>query len=136
MNNKDLNSKTKIIWIDRDIAFTLTDSKGNKTLYLNKSLKAHPGLLKRILAHELKHIHSNKPMDFIHDFKDAFIFTLDKDLISFIIKHPKSISSISPFWVIKIGKGKEACYSVTINWFQLLSIIGFATLIFIIITLL
>lgn len=100
----------KINEMDHGIAHVLVDEKGRRELWVNKDLKKYPKLYKKILKHELKHMESDKKIDFTHDLKNSFApETNNLDMIRFMIKHPKSFSEILP---IQIEKG-----FVVINWF-------------------
>lgn len=114
--------RTKIKWIDRDVAYVVKD-----TLYINRHLKKYPKLLKKVIAHEKKHLKSSKVVDVKEDFQDSFKFTFDKDLLKFHLEHPSSLSVALPIWVTK--------KSIMINWFLLGSYFLAAICIYFIVTL-
>jgi len=70
---------------------------------LNKNLKQYPKLHYKILRHELRH--TNKPFskqDLKNDFLETKVSSVE--LIKFMIKNPKSMIQILPFyWTKRYG---------------------------------
>ena len=65
---------------------------------INKNLRKYPHLLNPILQHEFSHKGGGASMD---DFKLDFIMTQTihyKDMLKFMIKHPRSFTQLLPFY--------------------------------------
>jgi hypothetical protein len=68
------------------------------TIELNESLIKNKELHDAILSHERGHHHNNTfKQDFIHDLRPINKLS-QKDLIVFMIKHPRTFTQILPFY--------------------------------------
>lgn len=82
-----------IIEVDHGIA-----NRFENHIEINKHLMKYPHLLKPILEHEFSH--TNKKVS-IEDFKLDFLMTPAlhyKELFKFMIKHPRSLTQLLPFY--------------------------------------
>ena len=89
----------KLVYVEGGIANRFPDG----TIEMNKHLKDYPKLHRAILDHELRHTDKAfSKKDLINDFRPSKIS--QKDMISFMIKYPKSLSQFLPFyWTKKHG---------------------------------
>ncbi len=72
-------------------------NKFDDCIELNEELLKYPKLHAQILKHELGHRNTNTfKQDFIHDISENKI--KQKDLVSFMIKHPKSLTQLLPIY--------------------------------------
>jgi len=102
--------KIPIKEVDYGIACCINDD-GKKWIEVNKHLKYHPKLYKKVIAHEIAHYNSNGLFDFRIELRDMFDFKTALALFMFSIKHPKTLYDLSPiFYNKKAG----------VNWFVLL----------------
>jgi len=64
--------------------------KVGKNIYLNKNLKNHPKLLKKILDHEKEHSDNFDLRDIIIDFQGRQLRQVKREYYIFVIKNPSS----------------------------------------------
>tara|TARA_Y100000310_G_C20549460_1_gene747287 strand:- start:24 stop:356 length:333 start_codon:yes stop_codon:yes gene_type:complete len=76
----------KITLVDYGIANVIDGE-----IIINRALLKHPKLYDRIIAHEMKHIHGERWVDW----NDPF----DPELFRWVIKTPSSWIQFSPVWI-------------------------------------
>lgn len=120
-----MNNQIKIVKRDYGIADRFSDG----TIEINKNLDDYPKLKKAILDHELGHT-TNKEFnksDFVHDLNSTKDID-KKELLRFMIKHPKSLTQFLPINYSK-KRGLIIDVNMSIAYIIIVTIISFGILI-------
>lgn len=86
----------RIKYVNYGIGFFVEPRKGRPYIELNRALKMHPWLYKRVLEHEKRHATGQK-IDFWLEVRDFFDLKKQWELVKFTIRNPSALHAISPF---------------------------------------
>lgn len=109
--------------------YGIADRFNDGTIEINKNLDDYPKLKKAILDHELGHTSKKEfnKSDFIHDL-NATKDIDKKELLRFMIKHPKSLTQFLPINYSK-KRGLIIDVNMAIAYIVIITIVSFGILI-------